>query len=79
MPKLEIDTINDVLPTVLHQNLDGSVEYPGRVPPSVDFPVTSPKDTPQAPLKTTSAAIGTTLLPIEEKCRPTNLPGELPN
>lgn len=69
MPELEIDTINDVLPTVL-RNLDDSVEYPGRVPPSVDFPVTSPNDTPQAPLKTTSAPIGTTLPSIEEKRGP---------
>jgi hypothetical protein len=66
MPELDIDTLNDVLPTVL-RNPDGSIEYPGRVPPSVDFPVTSPNRTPQAPLKTISTPVDATLPPIEEK------------
>jgi hypothetical protein len=68
MPELHVDTVNDVLPTVL-RNPDGSVEYPSRVPPPVDFPVSSPHGTPQAPLKTTSAPIdaqAVTLPPIEE-------------
>ena len=74
MSKLNVDTdtLNDVLPTVL-RNPDGSVEYPGRVPPSVEFPVISPNDTLQAPLKTASAPIdakGTTLSAINENCGP---------
>jgi hypothetical protein len=71
MSKLNVDTdtLHDVLPTVL-RNPDGSVEYPGRVPPSVEFPVTSPNGTLQVPFKTTSAPInaqGVILPPIKEK------------
>jgi hypothetical protein len=69
---VDTSSIVDVLPTVL-RNPDGSIEYPSRVPPAVDFPVTSPNGTPQAPLKTASAPLDAqvkTLPPITEKRAP---------
>jgi len=77
MSALCVDTdLNDVLPTIL-RNPDGSIEYPSRIPPAVDFPVTSPNGTPQAPLKTASAPLDTkvqTLPPITEKAAPSEVP-----
>jgi UDP:flavonoid glycosyltransferase YjiC (YdhE family) len=43
--------------TTIFRNPDGTIEYPSRVPPEIEFPVTSPGGTPQSVLKTKSAPL----------------------
>jgi hypothetical protein len=54
-------SVNTNLPaaskTTILRNPDGTIEFPSRVPPQVDFPVTSPNGTVQPPHKTASVPL----------------------